>query len=196
MAMDDPNAEPSDDEKIVELTFLVIFTIEALFKIVALGFVLEINTYLRDAWNVLDFIVVIIGWVGQAGAGSNVSALRTIRLLRPLRTINKVPEMKILVNSIIKSLPLLVDILFLFGFFLILFGIIGLQSYAGLFLQRCFDKFSHEVADWDSGELCYIGEECEEGEIDCNFSGCDEDQYCEKTHVNPDDGVTAFDNIF
>ena len=134
MAMDDPNAEPSADEKIVELTFLIIFTIEALFKIVALGFALEINTYLRDAWNVLDFIVVIIGWVGQAGAGSNVSALRTIRLLRPLRTINKVPEMKILVNSIIKSLPLLVDILLLFGFFLILFGIIGLQSYAGLFL--------------------------------------------------------------
>ena len=134
MAMSDPNAEPTADEKIVELTFLIIFTIEAIFKIVALGFVLEINTYLRDAWNILDFIVVCIGWVGQAGAGGNVSALRTIRLLRPLRTINKVPKMKILVNGIIKSLPELANILLLFGFFLILFGIIGLQSYAGLFL--------------------------------------------------------------
>ena len=51
------------------------------------------------------------------------------------------------------------------------------------------------MADWDSGELCFIGEECEAEEIDCNASGCEEDQYCDVTGVNPDDGVTAFDNI-
>jgi hypothetical protein len=69
MAMDDPNEDPSEEVKIVELTFLIIFTLEAAFKIVALGFLFEINTYLRDAWNILDFIVVVTGWLGVITGG-------------------------------------------------------------------------------------------------------------------------------
>jgi hypothetical protein len=46
-----------------ELAFLVVFTIEALLKILAYGFVLDRNTYIRDPWNILDFIVVFFGWL-------------------------------------------------------------------------------------------------------------------------------------
>lgn len=165
-------------------------------KIIALGFVFEPFTYLRDPWNILDFVVVTTGWLGTFTASGNVSAIRTVRILRPLRTINSIPEMKILVNSIIKSLPLLIDVFVLFIFLLLVFSIIGLQSYSGLFRQRCFDKFTNEVADWDSGELWYIDEEgCDDKEVNCGKSGCDEDQYCWKSSENPDSGVTAFDNV-
>lgn len=44
-----------------EIVFLVIFTIEAVLKIIALGFLFQPGSYLRDGWNVLDFIVVITG---------------------------------------------------------------------------------------------------------------------------------------
>lgn len=43
--------------------FLIIFSVEALLKIVALGFVLNKGSYLRSIWNNLDFIVVVTGWV-------------------------------------------------------------------------------------------------------------------------------------
>jgi voltage-dependent calcium channel L type alpha-1S len=46
-----------------ELSFLIIFTIEAILKILAYGFVLDRNTYIRDPWNILDFIVVFFGWL-------------------------------------------------------------------------------------------------------------------------------------
>ena len=41
--------------------FLGIFTVEAALKILALGFVLHRGSYLRNAWNIMDFIVVVTG---------------------------------------------------------------------------------------------------------------------------------------
>lgn len=45
----------------VEYIFLVIFTVEALMKIIADGFILHTGAYLRNGWNILDFIIVVIG---------------------------------------------------------------------------------------------------------------------------------------
>jgi len=44
-----------------EVYFLGIFCVEALFKIVALGFVLHKGSYLRNVWNMMDFVVVVTG---------------------------------------------------------------------------------------------------------------------------------------
>ena len=43
--------------------FLGIFCVEALFKVVALGFVLHKGSYLRNVWNIMDFVVVVTGSV-------------------------------------------------------------------------------------------------------------------------------------
>ena len=68
-----------------------------------------------------------MGWVGTFLNSSNVSAIRVIRILRPLRTINSMPGMRLLVQSLLNSLPLLLDILILFTFMLIVFGTVGVQ---------------------------------------------------------------------
>lgn len=44
-----------------EVYFLGIFCVEASLKIVALGFVLHKNSYLRNIWNIMDFFVVVTG---------------------------------------------------------------------------------------------------------------------------------------
>jgi hypothetical protein len=43
--------------------FTIIYTLEALTKCVARGFILEKYTFLRDPWNWLDFIVIIFAYV-------------------------------------------------------------------------------------------------------------------------------------
>jgi len=43
--------------------FLGIFCVEALFKVVALGFVLHKGSYLRNVWNIMDFVVVVTGYI-------------------------------------------------------------------------------------------------------------------------------------
>ena len=45
----------------MNMIFTLIYTGEAILKIIALGFVLQKNSYLREAWNCIDLIVVIFG---------------------------------------------------------------------------------------------------------------------------------------
>ena len=40
----------------------LIFLFESIFRIIAMGFVLHPYSYLRDAWNVIDFIIVLSGY--------------------------------------------------------------------------------------------------------------------------------------
>ena len=50
---------------------MVIFTVEMCTKIVAMGFVMHPDSYLRNAWNIMDFIVVVSGYKGYAYVGLN-----------------------------------------------------------------------------------------------------------------------------
>lgn len=50
----------SPQEK-TEPYFIGIFCFEAGIKLVALGFVFHKGSYLRNGWNVMDFIVVLSG---------------------------------------------------------------------------------------------------------------------------------------
>jgi hypothetical protein len=108
-----PNGDKSWRNTLVEaseIVFLVLFTLEAMIKITGMGFVFEKGTYLRDGWNVLDFIVVVTGWIGLIPGVTSFTVLRTVRILRPLKSIKAIGKMKILVNSLLKSLPGLANV--------------------------------------------------------------------------------------
>lgn len=75
----------------LEMICSYIFILELTLKVIAMGFIMHPKSYLRDAWNWLDLIVVITGiieiaTVGDKGA-SFVRSLRVLRVLRPLKTI-------------------------------------------------------------------------------------------------------------
>ena len=61
-------------------------------KIFAKGFILNKGAYLRESWNILDFIIVVSGFFVEftAGKGVNLSALRALRLLRALRPLRSI----------------------------------------------------------------------------------------------------------
>jgi hypothetical protein len=107
-----------------------------LLKIVALGFAGDQHTYLKDSWNRLDFIVVILGIVAAFDLG-NFSAIRTVRVLRPLRTLQGFAGMRQLVVTLLRSLPLLLDVGVLVFFLFFLFGLVGVQLFAGTLDRRC-----------------------------------------------------------
>jgi hypothetical protein len=85
-----------------------------------------VAAYLRDSWSWLDLATVGVSFtVFMPKASTNVSGLRALRALRPLRTIKGMPGMRVLVATLIESIPLMLDVLFLMGFVFIIFGIIG-----------------------------------------------------------------------
>ncbi|XP_072691274.1 voltage-dependent T-type calcium channel subunit alpha-1H isoform X3 [Canis lupus baileyi] len=115
------------------------FAVEMIIKMIALGLFGQ-KCYLGDTWNRLDFFIVMAGMMEYSLDGHNVSlsAIRTVRVLRPLRAINRVPSMRILVTLLLDTLPMLGNVLLLCFFVFFIFGIVGVQLWAGLLRNRCF----------------------------------------------------------
>ncbi|KAL6111186.1 cacna1i [Pungitius sinensis] len=119
----------------------IFFAMEMVIKMVALG-IFGPHCYLGDTWNRLDFFIVMAGMVEYSLDLQNVNftAIRTVRVLRPLKAINRVPSMRILVNLLLDTLPMLGNVLLLCFFVFFIFGIIGVQLWAGLLRNRCYPK--------------------------------------------------------
>ncbi|XP_065820479.1 voltage-dependent T-type calcium channel subunit alpha-1I-like isoform X1 [Labrus bergylta] len=117
----------------------IFFALEMVVKMVALG-IFGSRCYLGDTWNRLDFFIVMTGMVEYSLdlQNINLSAIRTVRVLRPLKAINRVPSMRILVNLLLDTLPMLGNVLLLCFFVFFIFGIIGVQLWAGLLRNRCY----------------------------------------------------------
>ena len=127
--------------------FTWLFFGESLIKIIALGFCLTPNSYMRDTWNIVDFLIAVSGVVefiasmqtrgSDGGMSVNFKALRVVRVIRPLKSINAMPSMRQLVSALISSLPELGNVTIFLGFVFILFGILGLQQFNGIVYSRC-----------------------------------------------------------
>ncbi|XP_065581599.1 sodium channel protein para-like isoform X2 [Artemia franciscana] len=124
-----------------EVVFTGIYTFESAVKVIARGFVLESFTYLRDAWNWLDFIVISLAYVTMGIDLGNLAALRTFRVLRALKTVAIVPGLKTIVGAVIESVKNLRDVIILTVFSLSVFALLGLQIYMGVLRQKCIRNF-------------------------------------------------------
>uniref|UniRef100_A0A671M632 Ion transport domain-containing protein n=1 Tax=Sinocyclocheilus anshuiensis TaxID=1608454 RepID=A0A671M632_9TELE len=121
--------------------FIGIFCFEAGIKLVALGFVFHKGSYLRNGWNVMDFIVVLSGILATAGSHMNIPVdlrtLRAVRVLRPLKLVSGIPSLQIVLKSIIKAMVPLLQIGLLLFFAILMFAIIGLEFYSGKLHHTC-----------------------------------------------------------
>ncbi|XP_043195368.1 voltage-dependent calcium channel type A subunit alpha-1-like isoform X4 [Amphibalanus amphitrite] len=179
-----------------ETVFLCIFCVEASLKIMALGFVLHKGAYLRNIWNIMDFIVVVTGLVTiladeRLTAGVDFRTLRAIRVLRPLKLVNGIPSLQVVLKSIIKAMAPLLQIGMLVLFAIVIFAIIGLEFYFGALHKTCYDlkDFSKFKTEGDSPTPCDMSNAW--GGYRCNESV----SMCLEGWVGPNYGITSFDNI-
>uniref|UniRef100_A0A8C6T8N0 Ion transport domain-containing protein n=1 Tax=Neogobius melanostomus TaxID=47308 RepID=A0A8C6T8N0_9GOBI len=107
--------------------FIGMFCFEAGIKVIALGFVFHKGSYLRNGWNVMDFIVVFI----------DLRTLRAVRVLRPLKLVSGIPSLQIVLKSIMKAMIPLLQIGLLLFFAILMFAIIGLEFYSGKLHHTC-----------------------------------------------------------
>nr|KAF6373112.1 calcium voltage-gated channel subunit alpha1 I [Pipistrellus kuhlii] len=150
----------------------IFFAMEMVLKMVALG-IFGKKCYLGDTWNRLDFFIVMAGMVEYSLdlQNINLSAIRTVRVLRPLKAINRVPSMRILVNLLLDTLPMLGNVLLLCFFVFFIFGIIGVQLWAGLLRNRCFLEENFTVQGDVALPPYYQPEEDDEMPFICSLSG-------------------------
>ncbi|XP_059129938.1 voltage-dependent L-type calcium channel subunit alpha-1D isoform X1 [Peromyscus eremicus] len=199
---DDSNSTNHNLEK-VEYAFLIIFTVETFLKIIAYGLLLHPNAYVRNGWNLLDFVIVIVGLFsvileqltketeggnhssGKSG-GFDVKALRAFRVLRPLRLVSGVPSLQVVLNSIIKAMVPLLHIALLVLFVIIIYAIIGLELFIGKMHKTCFFADSDIVAEEDPAPCAFSGNGRQ-----CSANGTE----CRSGWVGPNGGITNFDNF-
>nr|XP_028588272.1 voltage-dependent R-type calcium channel subunit alpha-1E isoform X7 [Podarcis muralis] len=165
--------------------FIGIFCFEAGIKIVALGFVFHKGSYLRNGWNVMDFIVVLSGILATAGTHFNthvdLRTLRAVRVLRPLKLVSGIPSLQIVLKSIMKAMVPLLQIGLLLFFAILMFAIIGLEFYSGKLHRACYVNNSGELQELDPPHPCGV-------------QGCPAGYEC-REWIGPNDGITQFDNI-
>uniref|UniRef100_A0A3Q3QHN2 Sodium channel protein n=1 Tax=Monopterus albus TaxID=43700 RepID=A0A3Q3QHN2_MONAL len=123
--------------KTVEYVFTGIYTFEATVKVLSRGFCVGSFTFLRDPWNWLDFMVISMAYITEFVDLGNVSALRTFRVLRALKTITVIPGLKTIVGALIQSVKKMFDVMVLTVFALAVFALIGLQLFMGHLRHKC-----------------------------------------------------------
>jgi len=185
-----------------ELYFLCIFCAEAFLKIFALGFVLHKGAYLRNVWNIIDFIVVLTGFIAlfvhedSRSIGVDLRTLRAMRVLRPLKLVSGVSSLQVVLKSIIKAMAPLLQIGLLVLFAIVIFAIIGLEFYAGALHNTCYSKTDTNmiVTEGESPTPCFMKGDVSppSGAYICN----DTTSVCLDTWIGPNYGITSFDNIF
>uniref|UniRef100_A0A8C7MZ76 Voltage-dependent L-type calcium channel subunit alpha n=1 Tax=Oncorhynchus kisutch TaxID=8019 RepID=A0A8C7MZ76_ONCKI len=189
----------------VEYVFLVIFTIETFTKILAYGLVMHPSAYIRSGWNLLDFVIVVVGLFSVVAEGTadhkpgeahhaagkpgglDVKALRAFRVLRPLRLVSGVPSLQIVLNSIMKAMVPLLHIGLLVMFVIIIYAIIGLELFLGRMHKTCFYLGTELNVDDDPTPCAFAG-----NGRDCVGNGTE----CRGPWEGPNGGITNFDNIF
>ncbi|KAK3239444.1 hypothetical protein CYMTET_50629 [Cymbomonas tetramitiformis] len=180
----------------------VVFIVEMILKVVAKGLILDRESYLRDPWNILDFICtlsfIISAFPSLSAITGVITGLRALRLLVPLRALRQYPVLQILSETLCNCLPLLVNVFYLLLFHFTVFGIIGVQLFNGLLHHRCF----YEMEDGTAGER--VEDDYREGGEICKMPGykaltptnsCDDGQICSFQATNPHSGTVSFDNI-
>ena len=104
---------------------LGVFIAEAALKLFAVS--PRIDRYFRDPWNDFDFLIIVASLVPAVGALATVA--RMARLLRVLRLVSVVPELRLLVATLLRSLPGMVHILILMSALMYVYGVIGYQLF-------------------------------------------------------------------
>ncbi|XP_069795818.1 voltage-dependent L-type calcium channel subunit alpha-1D-like isoform X6 [Narcine bancroftii] len=193
-------------QETVEYAFLIIFTIETCLKIMAYGLLLHPNAYVRNGWNLMDFVIVIVGLFsvvleqvtkvenvdgqatsgGKPSGGFDVKALRAFRVLRPLRLVSGVPSLQVVLNSIIKAMVPLLHIALLVLFVIIIYAIIGLELFIGKMHKTCYFMNTDIIAE-DEPAPCAFSENGRQ----CPLN----DTECRGGWPGPNEGITNFDNF-
>uniref|UniRef100_A0A1I7YEE5 Ca_chan_IQ domain-containing protein n=1 Tax=Steinernema glaseri TaxID=37863 RepID=A0A1I7YEE5_9BILA len=152
----------------IEYLFIIVFTIECILKVIALGFLFHAGAYLRNAWNILDFIIVVIGLV----------------------------SLQVVLNAILRAMVPLLHIALLVMFVIIIYAIIGLELFCGKLHSTCVDPATGQLAQKDPSP-CGFAASAYHCDVPTHLSNMGVKWSCQSntSWIGPNNGITNFDNF-
>ena len=152
--------------------FNIVFLLECVFKVLALGFVMDEGSYLRDNWNKIDLIIVCCSifdfqnlfekyFTSGYNSHSNLQFLKVLRLLRtlrPLRFISHNVQLKLIITSLFDSIIPICNALLIVIVVYFMFSIVGISLFYNLY-HNCYvysDQGFFTLADVDFRDYLMI----------------------------------------
>ena len=136
--------------QVTDIIFFTIFLVECVGKIVAYGFIDTPNAYLSSVTNCFDFFVVSITsvdmvlWLASLVTGDAPPAwltlFRLMRSLRLVRLLEHVQGLKIMAESIWRSLPACAAVMGMLLGNMLIFSIVGMNLFMGTMHTCSYDK--------------------------------------------------------
>lgn len=111
----------SDTLSTIDEVFLGIFAVEILIRVAAFG--KRPQDFFKDGWNVFDFIVV--GAAFAPGLRENATLLRLVRLLRVVRIVTILPDLRVLIRALVRSIPPIISLAVLTLMLMYVYGMVG-----------------------------------------------------------------------
>ena len=105
---------------------LGIFIVEALMKLLALA--PRSHRYFASGWNIFDFAVIVFSLVPATGQFAMVS--RLARLLRVMRLITTVKELRVIVAALVRAIPSVGHVMVLMSIIVYIYAIMGYHLFA------------------------------------------------------------------
>uniref|UniRef100_A0A671VY25 Voltage-dependent L-type calcium channel subunit alpha n=1 Tax=Sparus aurata TaxID=8175 RepID=A0A671VY25_SPAAU len=128
-----------------DYVFTSVFTVEIVLKMLVYGAFLHTGSFCRNAFNLLDLLVVSVSLTSfflHSSAISVVKILRVLRVLRPLRAINRAKGLKNVVQCVFVAIRTIGNILIVTTLLQFMFACIGVQLFKGRFYS-CTDEAKH-----------------------------------------------------
>ena len=119
------NAEIGGFLRVFDRVILGIFVVELSLKLYAYGF-----HFFRSSWNLFDFFVVSVGLLPQ---GAGMSALRGLRVIRALRLLSVIPQMRAVVQALLDALPGMGAVILMISIVFYVFGVMATVMYGDAF---------------------------------------------------------------
>lgn len=99
---------------------LYIFVVEAALKMTAEW--PHCHRYFRQGWNVFDFTIIILSFLPT---GQFATLARLVRVLRIARIVSTVPELRLIISTLLRSLPGMFHIVTLLAVLFYIYGVTG-----------------------------------------------------------------------
>lgn len=136
----------------MDFFFTIVFTLEMLVKTITLGFAVDNDSYLREGWNFMDFIIVVASLLDMCLPWLNIESVRVLRLIRtirPLRFISHNQDLKVVVHALLHSLGAIVNVAIVVFFVWLMFAIFGVSVLGGRF-QYCSGGDVYSLSNRDA----------------------------------------------
>ncbi len=112
---------------LVEINHVILglFTLEVLLKLLAVA--PNLGRYFRDGWNLFDFSIVALSYIPATGPLATLA--RLLRVLRVLRLISALPELRLIVSTLVRSIPGMANVIMLMGILFYIYAVAGFHLF-------------------------------------------------------------------